>query len=764
MRQRIVWLGLGWLILVGLWSCGGGGGGGGGNLANSGGSPPDQFELTDYAPAPVNNPSCVPGEWTVNTRYTIAGKTVQYQTDHFALSWAGKDMTLAQAKTMGENLERIWSVYMGKVGWPEPYCDTADKKKVNVMLDPQYGLNGAGTGDRDPAFWVNTGSGSDTWGLAHEFAHSLQFHTRGLRDTSTGGWFWESHAQYMARQFHPEVLHCGEALVNSPHLYYGSTRNRYCNFQFWEFLKNKHGHGAVNNIWTTALQGNVPGRDIEEPLGVLMRSMELNTRQLGDLFGEWAMRNVAWDYQTPEGDDHSPAMRAAWGNDGDTDFSGGIYHHLRRQSRLLAQADGRYAIPNYWAPQRYGYNLVRLRPQAGASQVVVDFSGLVQSEALHTLDTRFNNQSSLIASPASDWRWGLVAIDGNDRPRYSPVQRGAKGSQGFALQANDKSLWLVVVATPTELHKAYWDQAYNTFYRYPWSIGLTGAWPDGHQPDAPTPTTCGAPHPNGGGWVDCASQVADTVFVGPNAVVLSGTLKDAARVEDHAIVRNAHLSGQARVGALSYLWDSTLSDQAYVANTLPGNLNQNLTISGTAMLWGDLEVWPKTITQGTYTGMVVEGDLTNPASGSQRRSLTLDLTLGGWSGPYLVEATVGQCLQADEHPEGFGTLRLGACTQASALQQWSVTDLYPGTPVVQQRGSALCVQTESNQLLIGTAMHLWPCDGTASGQQWRMVKSGSAHGLQSLNNPLMCAVNSNGSLRVGLCTDTTALQWVYRSN
>jgi Family of unknown function (DUF6055)/Ricin-type beta-trefoil lectin domain len=698
----------------------------------------------------------------VNMNYSILGKTVQYETDHFALSWAGNDMTPAKAQEMGGNLEKIWTVYMGKVGWPEPYCDTADKKKVNVMLDPTFGLNGAGTGDRDPAFWINTGSGSDTWGLAHEFAHSLQFHTRGLRNTSTGGWFWESHAQYMARQFHPEVLHCGEALANSPHLYYGSTRNRYCNFQFWEFLKNKYGYGAVNDIWTTALQGDQPGREIEEPLGILMRSLNLNARQLGDLFGEWAMRNVAWDYRTPEGDDQGPAMRSAWGNYGDTDFSGGTYQHLRRHSRLLLQADGRYAIPNYWAPQRYGYNVVRLRPQAGASQVVVNFVGMVQTEALHTLDTRFNNQASLITSPASDWRWSVVAIDGNDRPRYSPIQRGAKGSQSFALQANDKSLWLVVVATPTELHKAYWDQAYNTFYRYPWSVGMTGAWPDGHQPAAPKPTICGAPHPNGGGWVDCAAHVDDTVFVGPDAVVLSGTLKDAARVEDHAIVRNANLSGQARVGALSYLWDSTLSDQAYVVNTLPGNLNQNLMLSGSATLWGDLEVWPKTITQGTYTGMVVDGDLSNPASGSQRRSLPLDLTFGGWSGPYLMEETVGQCLQADEHPEGLGALRLAACDTASARQQWAVTDLYPGAPVVQQRGSAMCVQTENNQITEGSPLYLSPCDSTASGQKWHMVRSGSASFLQSLDEPLMCVLNSNNALRVGLCTDMATLRLVYR--
>ena len=37
-----------------------------------------------------------------------------------------------------------------------------------------------------------------------------------------------------------------------PHLYYGSTRDRYCNWQFFEFLKDKHCYKAVNDMWASS--------------------------------------------------------------------------------------------------------------------------------------------------------------------------------------------------------------------------------------------------------------------------------------------------------------------------------------------------------------------------------------------------------------------------------------------------------------------------------------------------------------------------------
>jgi hypothetical protein len=65
--------------------------------------------------------------------------------------------------------------------FPEPFCDTADKHKVNVNLDPSFGLTGGPTGERDMGMWIGPPALKDRWGLAHELTHALQGSTRGCR-------------------------------------------------------------------------------------------------------------------------------------------------------------------------------------------------------------------------------------------------------------------------------------------------------------------------------------------------------------------------------------------------------------------------------------------------------------------------------------------------------------------------------------------------------------------------------------------------------
>src|SRR5690606_41988681 len=62
-------------------------------------------------------------------------------------------------------------------------------------------------------------------------------------------WIYESHANWMPHQLERFLneVHYSEMLVNAPHLYYGSTRDRYCNWQFFEFLKNKYCYDAVRS-------------------------------------------------------------------------------------------------------------------------------------------------------------------------------------------------------------------------------------------------------------------------------------------------------------------------------------------------------------------------------------------------------------------------------------------------------------------------------------------------------------------------------------
>lgn len=561
-------------------------------------------------PAPVKE-TCTPGSWTV-----VSGvpeeQAVRYETQHFAFRWKGDDVKLADAQTAGVKLEEIWTYYMGPVAFTEPYCDTAKKHKANINLDPTFGLAGGPTGERDMGMWINPLSLKDNWGLAHEFAHALQASTRAFRDSPYVGWLWESHANWMTHQmpeFHKTEVHCSEMLVNYPHLYYGSTRDRYCNWQFLEHVKNEYGYQAVNDIWLKATKLNEPGYLDEDPFSVLKRNQGWSQDDLNDVFGAWAMYNVNWDYINPDGSDQGPLYRAKYGS---YDDRGGDRRLRVTTLDPVDAANRRYAVPFDWAPQRWGYNLVQLVPDAGATKITVAFKGVVQTAAAVSSLPGLLNEPDTIPQPGSDWRWGVVALDANGQSRLSPLMGGADGEMTFPLKAGDKAIYMVVVGTPKTEYKIKWDQPYYSLYRYPWMVQLHGAQPQGFEAGAKNPTAKGHRHANGGGWVADGAQVDASVYVGPYAQVLGGKVTGQARIEDHAVIVDGTVSDEAVVGGLTILDGGVVvKDKAVVATTFKGvgAFERGTVIGGTAQVRGDAEVrgGPQ-LTHGVYYGIIEPGN------------------------------------------------------------------------------------------------------------------------------------------------------------
>lgn len=605
------------VLVLALAACSGGG-------DNNAGTPPptgstcsagQSAEWPSRCDAPVAN--CLAGSWGVVEADGMPA--VRYQTAHFALRWTGSTVTDEQARQAGEKLEHVWSTYMGKVGFAEPYCDTAQKFKANVHIDASFGLTGGPTGERDMGMWIGPGALADLWGLAHEFAHALQGSTRGLRDSPYVGWFWESHANWMAHQLneHRGDTHCSVMRVDEPHLYYGSTRDRYCNWQYWEFIKDRYCYQAVNGIWTTSLKPDEPGDENEDPMSVLARHLGWTASELNDSFGEWALHNAHWDYRDPDGTDRGPGYRAAYVDsppyrEGD---------RARRFTRLdlLDAAARRYAVPAAWAPQRWGYNMVRLHPDAGADAVTVDFRGVVQSAPASTAFGSLRNDPATVPPPDSDWRWGLVVVDAKGQSRYSAMQRGGSGSASLCLQAGDQSVWLAVVGTPSNIQQIRWDQNYASLYRFPWMVQLQGAQPDGYQADAPTPTAAGHRHANGGGWVADGAVVDDTAYIGPQAVVLGGQVRGRARLEDHALLVSGTVKDDAIVGGISVIGaDTVVGGSARVSTSFMsiGAFEPGIVLSGTAWLYGDVEQRGMSIASGAYTGLVDADAVGNAAFGA----------------------------------------------------------------------------------------------------------------------------------------------------
>lgn len=588
----------------------------------------------------------------------------------------------SDAQGVLQSLENVFSFYIDSLGWMLPFPKSPDTKlKSNIYVfdnsvmaalyggqDYVKGLNN----EYGPGMWIGVGSLKDYWGTSHEFAHGLQGVAGWIGNNSHTGWMAECHANWMAHQYNPKDAHCAEYLINFPYLYYGSTRDRYCNWQFLEHLKEEFGGGnkgahEVNRIWMESIRDGEDGRMEQTPFSAMMMVYGWTLDSLNNQFGKFAMKNATLEY--------APAKKALYRESwGDYEFKtrrtsngwGDLYRRHPRVTMLNKMADGHYISPSYWAPQRWGYNLVRIYPEK-AGKVTVKFHGIVQSKPAVNGYTCFGDNNDTykgktykwcnyapdkLPDPASGWTVGLVAEGADGTPRYSEMKHG----QGFNLEIetkdSDKALWLAVTATPTEMQTILWDQFYYSIYRYPYMIEVVNGAPEGYNKDFWKPANASgySKHANGGGLVSSKATVAATAYVGPDAVVNGGKVTGNARIEDFAVIENGQvqdnaivrgralvsagtvadsaileddawlvggtISGKAKVGALSIIaGNTTVTDNAQVYGVMWALTDKK--ISGTAQLRGDLENnFTKEISKGVFYGMVNDDMLANANFGA----------------------------------------------------------------------------------------------------------------------------------------------------
>ena len=671
--------------------------------------------------------------------------TNSYSSERFTV-WYGTAadcaaLTETQAKTAADELEKIFDVYLAE-GFNPPYAANATKYKMgayvlrngsNCTNAPNHTCGTTGTAKccggtttcseghafggtigspRAPGMWLAAGAVSDNWALAHEFMHGLQQMAGGMSGGTTNsgtnftGWFHESHANLMPHMVYPTgttgvtngVHYCAEMYTRTPHLYLGSTRNRYCNWQFFEYLMHRGGTKIVNDIWLSGSPDNV-----RDPFSEVMRRNNLTQSQFGDWFGDFATKAVIWDLNkhtvantpsvntnTAYAGRNNSRFRSAWN-------SGTAASERNRRNRYVYlepldsnnAADNRYVSPFATAPQRYGFNIIRLYPATGTSfaagnTVTVKFRGDVQTSNNISNYAKNRNLEGAVAhvqsNPGSDWRYSLVAVTGdatgtaaNVSARYVELKQASDCSPdaSITMQSGETQLYLVVAATPTVHHRISWDQFYHTIYRFPYMVEIDGAKPEGFQTYS-NPT--GSTHSNGGGFVANAATVAATAFVGPNARVTGGTVSGTARIEGRARVTSGTVSGSAVVKDQALVAGGTVTDRAVVSNQaavfkgqisgdakvhgaalidnnnarISGNaqvggvvLIDNATIlSGTAQLLGDGEVYDITASDGVYFGLVDAGVINNaqhkytavPTEVTKPRSMEWNATPAGQAG------------------------------------------------------------------------------------------------------------------------------------
>ena len=547
--------------------------------------------------------TCTAGTWTAGGPQDdscCSGMTLRSESAHFAVYSDESSVSVSTAQAAVTHLETVWSLYFGSpLYMREPFCNTANKLKANVHVHSSWGLTGGAFDGNRMGMWIGTGGLADHWGLAHEFMHGAQSVAGGLgcSASNTCGWIYESHANWAAQQqseYHTTDVHCSEMLANAAHLYLGSTRDRYCNWQFLEFLKDKYCYSAVNAIWTGSPQ-------VADPYTAIMNFMKWKISDLNDFVGEWAMHNITWDYQDPApqstaGGNQGPLYRKNYGAVTDTSRNERRLRLTKVEPLDTDYANNRRFISPYsWAPQRFGYNIIRLYPESGVTSVTVRFRGV----------------TSAMASP--DWRWGLVATDsGIAKARYSSLQKGSDGQLNFCVVSGE-SLFLVVAATPSTQQTIVWDQAFNTVPRYPYMVELDKAWPDGFGGGQPDACPSGTSRVSNGGGCGPAGLAA-TVYVGPYALVTGAGVGGSAKILDHAQVLGGKVT-DATVGALTIFGSAfsvTGGSTQSMATFYPLDFFEGRSLSGGGLV-GDVELRADH-SGGTCSGFVDGSTCTNPGA------------------------------------------------------------------------------------------------------------------------------------------------------
>lgn len=248
-----------------------------------------------------------------------------------------------------------------------------------------------------------------------------------------------------------------------------------------------------------------------------------------------------WNHRV-NGLDRSVMRRAsAYDNDGDRSF----YQYNRIPMVRQPGVSGEWYRPQFaMMPQSLSQSFIPLEITATGStrKVTCDFRPVAD------------------AVRGSSFRACFVVFGAGKRARYSAVWNA--GEKSFVLADDEHAVYLAIIACPAKLNVDLTHNDYTGAHvaMFPYRLRLTGATPKGWEWPAPAEGSFTL-HANGGGRKANTAVVDESVYLGPDAMVLgSAKVYGKARIEDHAVVDGEAVVGRAP-GAAD---DPVLSGHAYV--------------------------------------------------------------------------------------------------------------------------------------------------------------------------------------------------------
>lgn len=470
--------------------------------------------------------------------------------------------------------------------------------KIPVIMLNTFGPDGvtgwAFGGDTDGimgTFWAHPLAMKGGHVAAHELTHSLQAQCNidyrsihGLGPVwQTAGIFWETHANFMRNLIYPQDVTAWGMDVYHVETW-GDWKNTYENYALLMALADMDGLDIINRLWRESLP-------YEYPLQAYKRLRGFTPFELNDHLYDYAKRMATYDISIKSVGNHFRARR--------TDDLQNWLAPIQATWTILEQdslSPGHFSVPIHLAPEEFAYNMIPIHPHPDSCVVIIRFKG-------HT-----------DANPHAGWRYGFVTAKADGTvSRYGETNHEADQEIAFELLPGESAMYFVVMGAPTDgittnPANDTW-KGYPKHFRFPYEMTISGGSPEGAQaPELfrPQLKNGGHLHPNGGGWVENSATVANSVFIGPHAIVLGNSqISGDVRITNTAIVRDALVSDQVIIEGNACVLGGTLSDQARIGgqaflenNTISENARvhmrarvSNYTLHGDIEVGGDVIVY-----------------------------------------------------------------------------------------------------------------------------------------------------------------------------
>lgn len=567
--------------------------------------------------------------------YTVsAEKYNSYESEHFQILWGNKNNAAITEKWLEGNctiLEACWDLYMGELGMTPPsLCvkATGDQEthyKVNVVI-MGTGITGYESG------WAFGGIDSqgypylmcdqaamvykpETWVTPHEFGHVTQFaqgHNSWEGGAYLGSWY-EAVANWFREQYlYSDYYTAGEGYRTDLSFFYLRSisltpTNGRAYYEAWPILQ-----------YLTENPDNLPGYGSDfmarllangDPNGIIFTMIEdLADAELSDTLGYFAAHMATLDLARQES--YMKKMNQM------VNVGEFFWQQFYTQLETVIGEENVYVVPSERAPQEAAYVITPLR--VTGEKITVTLRGLTDVEG-------------------ADWRACIVTVkDGEES--YSEL---FCDGETVTVSAEDvDEAYLTVAATPEistyKKYDAFTQEntlPFSKKNRYPYEVTMTGAVPSVRE--VARGSAKGSEHPNGGGFVANSARVDESVYVGPNAMVLgtarvtedaiidgyavvmgSATVKDNAIIDGTAIVSgsakitgNAHVGGNAVVsGSATVSGNGQVIESAYVYGSY--KISENAIAKGLALC----------LASGNLKGQAIaDGDLYEDSSSTAKK-------------------------------------------------------------------------------------------------------------------------------------------------